>query len=359
MMSVYRDGSIWTCHTIAANGKAGCRWYELAPDTLTLIQSGTVADNSLYYFFPSIMVNEAGSAAMGFSGSNADRYAGAYYTGRRATHPPGEMAPPARYKAGGAPQNNFDSFGRNRWGDYSYTTLDPVDETTIWTIQEYAHSDGPSLSIWGTYIAALIQGDGDCNENGIPDPWDLDCGLPGSGCDLPGCGASIDCNSNSVPDDCELQDDCNNNGAEDICDIYAGTSFDCNYNTIPDECEADCNENGLEDGCDLEDGTSEDCSPVYRHNCCEIRGDSGCSDSDIEACVCDLDPSCCSLAWHGFCVLNATNDCAACPTNNEIPDECDIASGTSEDCTGNGIPDECEHLITLDSSVRLSTQVLG
>ncbi|MBU0638128.1 MAG: hypothetical protein KKB50_04625 [Planctomycetes bacterium] len=154
MMSVYRDGSLWTAHTISANGRAGCRWYEVDVDSMSLIQSGTVADGALYYFFPSIMVNQDGDVAMGFTGSKSDQYAACYFTGRRATDPLGEMAPPEMYKEGTGPQNNVDGYGRNRWGDYSYTTLDPVDQRTFWSIQEYGHSD----DIWGTYIAVLTTG---------------------------------------------------------------------------------------------------------------------------------------------------------------------------------------------------------
>lgn len=44
-----------------------------------------------------------------------------------------------------------------------------------------------------------------------------------------------DCNSNSVPDECDP--DCNANGSPDDCDIAAGTSEDCNSNGIPDYCD--------------------------------------------------------------------------------------------------------------------------
>ena len=60
----------------------------------------------------------------------------------------------------------------------------------------------------------------DCNTNGVPDQCDVDCGLPG--CDIQDCGQSDDCNDNDYPDE---------------CDITAGISQDCNSNGIPDECE--------------------------------------------------------------------------------------------------------------------------
>jgi hypothetical protein len=66
------------------------------------------------------------------------------------------------------------------------------------------------------------------------------------------CGAAyvfalgLDCNSNNVPDDCDIADcagdpvcaDCNANGIPDGCDLASGTSADCNANGIPDECES-------------------------------------------------------------------------------------------------------------------------
>lgn len=151
MMSFYRDGSIWTAHTINVAGRAGCRWYEIDAATKDVIQWGNVADSSLYYFFPALIPNQFGDVVMAFSGSNASQYAGCYYTGRLSSDPLGEMADPVQCKAGTGPQNNIDGYGRNRWGDYSYTTLDPSDDTTFWTIQEYGHG----TDIWGTYIASL------------------------------------------------------------------------------------------------------------------------------------------------------------------------------------------------------------
>jgi hypothetical protein len=47
--------------------------------------------------------------------------------------------------------------------------------------------------------------------------------------------------------------DCNSNGVPDDCDVTGGTSEDCNQNLDPDECELednDCNENQTPDDCD-------------------------------------------------------------------------------------------------------------
>jgi hypothetical protein len=71
-------------------------------------------------------------------------------------------------------------------------------------------------------VSILLNQTGDCNDNGIPDECDIDCGPPGGPCDLPRCGQSEDCNENDIPDECDIDD---------------GTSEDDNNNGVPDECE--------------------------------------------------------------------------------------------------------------------------
>jgi hypothetical protein len=156
MNAVYRDGYIWTAHCIDVGGRAASRWYKVDVSNTSLDDSGTIEDPVLYYFFPTIMVNPGGDVIMGFSGSCSGQYAAAYYTGRSASDPPGYMAPPVLYKEGEATYNLIDSYGRNRWGDYSLCSLDPV-KNTLWTIQEYAHSHNESdENRWGTWICELV-----------------------------------------------------------------------------------------------------------------------------------------------------------------------------------------------------------
>ena len=103
----------------------------------------------------------------------------------------------------------------------------------------------------------------DCNNNNIPDAWDLSTGASqdcnGNNqpdeCDIAG-GVSVDCDVNGVPDEC--QTDCNNNGVSDECDIASGVSADCDSDGVPDECQVDCNLNGIADECDIANGTSQD-----------------------------------------------------------------------------------------------------
>lgn len=161
MNAVYRVGSVWTTHSVTMGGRAGSRYYELDPVAGSELQLGNVRDDvtqSLYFFNPSISVSSQGHAVLGCTGCDANTYAGAYFTGRLASDPPGEMAFPVVYKAGAGPYSN--GGGTQRWGDYSLTSSDPVDDT-VWTIQEHATN---STGVWGNHIAQLGFDD-DCAAN--------------------------------------------------------------------------------------------------------------------------------------------------------------------------------------------------
>jgi hypothetical protein len=147
--AIFRNGRVWIAQTVMVAQRAACRWYEIDPRASTTIQFGTVADPVRHYFYPSIAVNDRGDAILAFSGSHAGEYAGAFYTGRLASDPPGEMAPPALLKAGEGPYERLDN-GTNRYGDYSMSSADPADDS-LWTIQEYAKAG----NLWGTWIGRL------------------------------------------------------------------------------------------------------------------------------------------------------------------------------------------------------------
>ncbi|MHC4063518.1 MAG: hypothetical protein ACYSUQ_14280 [Planctomycetota bacterium] len=84
-------------------------------------------------------------------------------------------------------------------------------------------------------VAAL-----DCNDNGILDTCDVDCGPPAGPCDVAGCGQSGDCNSNGTPDQCET--DCNSNGMPDDCEVIMQGDFDADGDVDLDDHTAcsDC-----------------------------------------------------------------------------------------------------------------------
>jgi len=119
---------------------------------------GRIYDNTstqpYYYYVPSLGVNCAGDMVIGFSGSSATNYIGAFYWWRFAN---GSMLNRPRLIRAG-----LTAFTNDRWGDYSATTLDPTDDWSFWTVQEYTdpagdpHQDG--YFPWETVVARIKAG---------------------------------------------------------------------------------------------------------------------------------------------------------------------------------------------------------
>lgn len=80
-------------------------------------------------------------------------YVQAAFTGRRAANATGTLRPIQALKGGESAYSKFFGGPRNRWGDYSNTCVDPSDDLTFWTIQEYAGTNvgvGVDDGRWGT-----------------------------------------------------------------------------------------------------------------------------------------------------------------------------------------------------------------
>ncbi|MCU1268137.1 MAG: hypothetical protein JWM21_4455 [Acidobacteria bacterium] len=162
-----RNGRLWTAHSIGVNntGVAGAtnnrdagRWYELqnviTPGTPSVLQSGTLFDNNATndanqrnYWIPTITVSGQGHAALGCSIAGTSERVNAFTTGRltgdtlgQLRDGPGGAALPGYTASATAYNPPGDPGGPSRrWGDYSFTSLDPKDDMTIWTIQEYCN----------------------------------------------------------------------------------------------------------------------------------------------------------------------------------------------------------------------------
>ncbi len=151
-----RNGHIWTAHNITvdatgagsdAGDRDGSRWYEIAVTggAPALVQSGTLFDsaasNPRFYWIPSIMVSGQGHAAIGASAAGATQNINAVTAGRLASDPAGALQTPLLFTASSTAYNPAADPGpARRWGDYSYTSLDPNDDMTMWTIQEYCNA---------------------------------------------------------------------------------------------------------------------------------------------------------------------------------------------------------------------------
>ncbi|MBX3299318.1 MAG: carboxypeptidase regulatory-like domain-containing protein [Acidobacteria bacterium] len=161
-----RNGRLWLAHNIrvssagtastAAAARNAVRWYELngvrSTDnggTLTLVQSGTIFDNAAaladarQFWIPSVMVSGQGHAAVGFSMAGTPFFADAGTAGRLSGDTLGTMQAFANITSTATAYNPASDPGGasgRRWGDYSYTSLDPLDDMTMWTAQEFCNA---------------------------------------------------------------------------------------------------------------------------------------------------------------------------------------------------------------------------
>lgn len=159
--AVLRNGWLYASHTAFLPAQtptsAVAQWWRIKPDLSEGTQYRILspqAGGMLAY--PSIAVNEANDMVIGYSAFSPASYASAAYSYRRASDSPGVMSAPYVYKSGEA--NYYKTYGGfyNRWGDYSMTVVDPLDDTTFWTIQEYAETPVNSESQWGTWWAKVV-----------------------------------------------------------------------------------------------------------------------------------------------------------------------------------------------------------
>ena len=170
MMAVIRNNRLWLSRHVGVNSTGGstgadrtaCEFMELdvSGAAASLVQSGrvydTAATNPRFYYYPAVMVSGQGHVAMGMSGSSTSEFVASYTCGRYASDAAGVMGLPTLFKAGEAKYTVTFGGPSNRWGDYSYTSLDPGDDMTMWTIQEYARTPVSTQDIWGTWISRLL-----------------------------------------------------------------------------------------------------------------------------------------------------------------------------------------------------------
>jgi hypothetical protein len=158
--------SLWTAHHIQvdSNGVAsglgfrdGSRWYEIGnlSSSPTLLQAGTVFDPKVTwparsFIYPSVAMSGQGHATLGFSTAGYVFYVDAGAAGRLSGDPPGTMQPFTLLTSSNTAYNRYPFF-EQQWGDYSQTLVDPNDDMTFWTFQEYCDD----TNSWGVRVVQL------------------------------------------------------------------------------------------------------------------------------------------------------------------------------------------------------------
>lgn len=144
--------TLWTAHNIEVNSSGtgnssgnrnGSRWYELQNMTGTpsLLQSGTLFDsaatNPNNYWIPSVAMNGQGHMALACSVAGAARRAEIATAGRLSGDALGTIQTPTTVQTSSTNYNIGLQNGSYRWGDYSATCVDPTDDMTFRSFQEY------------------------------------------------------------------------------------------------------------------------------------------------------------------------------------------------------------------------------
>jgi hypothetical protein len=161
---VYRNGSLWASHTVylPATGtptRTAAQWWQINMSASALgqvQQFGRIDDptGANFYAFPTLAVNQYGDVMLGYTHFGTGIYPSGAYSMRLASDPPNTMESEVMLKAGEASYFKDFGTGENRWGDFTATVVDPVDDTSMWTIQEYA---GLS-NMWGTWWGSITPG---------------------------------------------------------------------------------------------------------------------------------------------------------------------------------------------------------
>jgi hypothetical protein len=221
---VYRNGSIWCTHTVflpsGAATRSAVQWWQLTPSGAVL-QRGRIDDPSgaKFFAFPSISVNSTNDALIGYSRFGADQYASGNYAYRQCGDPPGTTHDDTVLKAGEGPYTKKFSGAENRWGDFSATVVDPVNDAAMWTIQEYAalpDGSGADSGRWGTWWGGVATPSASertlpgnptlSSPSHPPNTWTSDATVDvawsgaSSGCGIDGYSFVFDTNPATLPD---------------------------------------------------------------------------------------------------------------------------------------------------------------
>jgi uncharacterized repeat protein (TIGR01451 family) len=178
--------TLWTAHNIRVNSagvgtssgnRNGSRWYEIGSLTGTpaLVQSGTLFDpaasNPFGYWIPSVAMSGQGHMALGASRASAvggtgpaSGHASISVAGRLRTDTLGTTQAPTLAVDSDSRYDTSDPGDPERWGDYSQVGVDPSDDMTTWTFQEYANA----TNSYGVRAIKLV----------APPPATPNCGSP-------------------------------------------------------------------------------------------------------------------------------------------------------------------------------------
>ncbi len=177
LQSTFRSGTLWVGNTVClpAANPTTCAAQVVAINTATgtateNIRTSANTNGSLMQAYPSITVNRSNDIFFGYSTFRSNSFVTSTISYRRND---GQGFFFYYFKSGEDWYVNLNpTSGLNRWGDYSATYIDPEDDVTAWTIQEYTRprvGNSTSSGRWSTWWAKICPGS--CADNltfGLP-----------------------------------------------------------------------------------------------------------------------------------------------------------------------------------------------
>ncbi len=151
---VVRNGTIWCAHTVYQPGdgdtdtaptRATVQWWQF-DFAGTVKQRARIEDpaNVVHYAYPSIAVNDSGDVLIGYSRFSGTTFASAEYSFRSNLDAASTLRDTAVLKEGEASYEKDLTGSIARWGDYTTTMVDPLNDGDLWTIGQYAESEASS-----------------------------------------------------------------------------------------------------------------------------------------------------------------------------------------------------------------------
>ncbi len=156
-------GVLYAVHSTELSNHVAIRWYRVRAADHALLESGTIADPNLDFYFPSVAANPYGTVVIAFNESGPGTTVGCYAIVGQTVGGVTSFESPVLLQSGAGSYHGDDELlsqllgvpGFSRWGDYSAISVDPSDPTHFWMIQMYP-SDSVNTDVWSTQVSEVV-----------------------------------------------------------------------------------------------------------------------------------------------------------------------------------------------------------
>ncbi|HZR28650.1 MAG TPA: hypothetical protein VFA71_07705, partial [Terriglobales bacterium] len=155
---IFRNGNLWGAQTVflpaSAPTHSAVQWFEFDTSGNGFFQRIDDVNAAEFRAYPTISVNKFDDALIGYSTFSASTFVSAAYSFESHTDPGVAAEGERQLIAGSGPYVKFFGSTINKWGFYSNTVVDPINDTDLWTIQEFASTNVGStgdFGRWGTW----------------------------------------------------------------------------------------------------------------------------------------------------------------------------------------------------------------